>query len=357
MLLGGGSSCQQCGCVSCTTCTRTCTEPHSGTAFAVVYTRQRSFSTDENLTDGYLTALGDYPFGSSPTGMPGTGPWTQQVSGTFILGGSSQSNRFPCSVRASFWRTTNVLQGPGGGGTPSTALTENIITVSVSYGAVVVQTGQVVTPENSPYTLSSIVPLVSATTDPRTSDGTVVVSAKCDNVETMFSIRASISWSVSNRQHRIFGIVRECYEQSSPCSCPSPDSYNDVLYVEVSGFTDPYSLGIPLSEVNGTYVAERFPNQCDYWLFGFGVIRTYTGTAGGVDVTSLARWTTQYGTGVLRVYQLEDNMLELANTGASYRCGNGTMGTVTTDISFWAVVDGDVQADPNAGTITLRVFK
>ena len=265
MLLGGGSNCQGCGCVPCTFCARTCTEPHTGDAFEIVYTRQRSFSTDENLTDGYLAASGDYPFGSSPTGMPGSAPWQQNISGTFILGGSSQSSRFPCSVRVSVWRTTTVLAGPGGGGTPSTALTVNEITVNVSYGAVVLGDGRVVTSADGPVAVTTV-PLFESSNDPRTNEGTVSVVAECDNVETMFSIQATVKWTVSNRQHRLFGIARECYEIGTPCAtfC-SGSAPPNVVYLTISNYTGPtYDSPTPM-DVEGTYILERAPGFCSYY--------------------------------------------------------------------------------------------
>ena len=278
MLLGGGSSCQQCGCVSCTSCTRECTEPHTGTAFEVVYTRFFEGVEAGNPTDGYLSATGDNDTSDPYTGMDGTGPWFQQVGGAFSVGGSGDtSTRFPCTYRFSFWRTTARL-GAGGIQQPSTALTENVIELIVSAGAIVFPDGRVITEADGAVALQSV-PLTTSSADPRTGDGTVSFAPQCMNVETLFSIRARVRWNVQARQHVVYGIVRECYEEGEPCgtACdgdPSPA----VLYLTISNFTSNFNdifgpmVGYSLidSEINGTYVLERVAYFCDSYLGKFG---------------------------------------------------------------------------------------
>ena len=208
MLLGGYSSCQGCGCVPCKACTRTCTEPHSGDAFEVVYTRKFEGVEVGNTTDGYLTATGDSDTSDPYDGMDGSGPWFQQVGGGFSDGGSSGGGtRFPCTYRFSFWRSSYTL-GVGTIPPASTALTKNVITVTVSYGAVVFPDGRVFTPADGEVELASI-PLVSggaSAADPRTNEGTVSFALQCQNVETQFSVQARIEWATQKRQHIVYGV-------------------------------------------------------------------------------------------------------------------------------------------------------
>jgi len=260
MLLGGKGGCQQCTCVPCEACTRTCTEPHTGSAFEVVYKRRNG----GNLSDGYLTATGDVETSSPVDGMDGPGPYFQQVGGGFIDGGASAGlTRFPCRYVVSFWRTSGGI-GPGGN-SASAALTENAITLNVSAGAIVFPDGRVFTPADGPIALASV-PLVGSSNDPRTNDGTVSVALQCMNVETIFSIQARISWNVKQREHVLYGIVRECYEEGTPCATacngdPSPD----VLYVTISNAVFP-SGTYPAAFPNGTYVLDRYPNFCTIYL-------------------------------------------------------------------------------------------
>ena len=281
MLLGGYSSCQGCGCVPCKACTRTCTEPHSGDAFEVVYTRKFEGVEVGNTTDGYLTATGDSDTSDPYDGMDGSGPWFQQVGGGFSDGGSSGGGtRFPCTYRFSFWRSSYTL-GVGTIPPASTALTKNVITVTVSYGAVVFPDGRVFTPADGEVELASI-PLVSggaSAADPRTNEGTVSFALQCQNVETQFSVQARIEWSTQKRQHVLYGIVRECYEEGEPCgtTCDGEPSPN-VFYLTISNFSSNFNdIWGPLvgnflidSEINGTYVLERVPYFCDSYLGEFG---------------------------------------------------------------------------------------
>jgi hypothetical protein len=260
MILGGGSNCQACGCgIECEQCTRTCTEPHTGTAFEVVYKRRNG----GNLSDGYLNADSDSSVAtSSPiTGMDGPGPYLQQVGGGFIGGGSGDtSGRFACFYRVSFWRTSAGI-GPGGN-SASAALTENVIQLTVTAGAIRLPDGSVITAADGTVNLNSSVPLVTSSDDPHINEGTVSVGLECMNVETIFSIQARISWNVKQREHVLYGIVRECYEEENPCATacdgsPSPD----VVYVTISNGVLP-SGTYPATFPNGTYVLDRYPNFC-----------------------------------------------------------------------------------------------
>ena len=266
MLLGGYSSCQGCGCVPCKECTRTCTEPHSGAAFETVFTNYFEGVEVGNPSDGFLTATGDNDTSDPYDGMDGSGPWMQEVGGGFSDGGSyGGGTRFPCTYRFSFWRSTRQLgiNNPA----PSTALTENVIELSVSQGAVMYPDGTVITPASGTVTLASI-PLVSggaSAVDPRTFDGTVSFALQCQNVETTFSIQARVRWNVQKRQHTVYGIVRECYEDEDPCGAEcSGSGVAGFLYLTISNWTGPTPDGTTL---NGTYVIDRVPNLC-YWYRG-----------------------------------------------------------------------------------------
>jgi len=285
MLLGGKGGCQQCTCVPCEVCTRTCTEPHTGTAFEPVYTRFFEGVEMGNPADGYLSASGDNDTSDPYNGMDGTGPWFQQVGGGFSDGGSyGGGTRFPCTYRFSFWRSSYTL---GAGTIPpaSTALTENVITVTVSTGAVVFPDGRVFTAADGPVALASV-PLVSGgalAADPRTNDGTVSFALQCQNVETTFSVTARIRWNVQKRQHTLYGIVRECYEEGTPCATfcsgsPPPDTiYLTISNVNVtaiaSGSYGSATFGAGVAGANAagnvveqTYVLDRVPNICSGWI-------------------------------------------------------------------------------------------
>jgi hypothetical protein len=283
MLLGGKGGCQQCTCVPCDACTRTCQNPHTGTAFEPVYTRFFEGVEVGNPTDGYLSASGDNDTSDPYNGMDGTGPWFQRVSGGFSVGGAGDtSTRFPCTYRVSFWRNSYTL---GAGTIPpaSTALTENVIEVIVSTGALVFPDGRVVTSADGPVALGTV-PLVSgggdaSTSDPRSYEGTVSVAPQCMNSETIFTLRATIRWNTQKRQHVLYGIVRECYEEGTPCSSycsggsPPVALYLDISNLSVTG-ESPGQFAYPSvsfidgmkSFLNGSFVLDRTPNFCDGWV-------------------------------------------------------------------------------------------
>ena len=267
MLLGGYSSCQGCGCVPCKECTRTCTEPHSGAAFETVFTNYFEGVEVGNPSDGFLTATGDNDTSDPYDGMDGSGPWMQEVGGGFSDGGSyGGGTRFPCTYRFSFWRSTRQLgiNNPA----PSTDLTENVIELSVSQGAVVYPDGTVITPASGTVTLASI-PLVSggaSAVDPRTNDGTVSFALECQNVETTFSIQARVRWNVQKRQHTVYGIVRECYEDESPClTFCSGNPAHDVLYLTISNVKDTSNNAFA-TFFEGTYTVDRAPQDCQFYF-------------------------------------------------------------------------------------------
>lgn len=262
MLFGGYSSCQGCGCVPCKGCTATCTEPHTGAAFETVFTNYFEGVEVGNPSDGYLTASGDNDTSDPYDGMDGSGPWMQQVGGAFNDGGSyGGGTRFPCTYRFSFWRSVRGL-GLGSIGT-STALTENVITLTVSAGAIVYPDGTVITPESGTVALSSV-PLVTGgagAVDPHTGEGSVSFALQCQNVETTFSVTARIRWNVQKRQHTLYGIVRECYEEGTPCAtvCSGSPS-NNTVYLTISNWSGPSPDS---GTMNGTYALARSPYVCD----------------------------------------------------------------------------------------------
>ena len=356
MLLGGGSPCQQCGCVSCNTCARTCTEPHTGAAFAKVFTNYVSGVEAGNLTDGFLTASGDNDTSDPPDGMDGSGPWMQQVSGGFSDGGSyGGGTRFPCAYRFSFWRSTRQLgfNNPA----PSTALTENVITLTVSAGAIVVPDGTVITPASGTVTLASV-PLVSGgagAVDPRTGEGSVSFALQCQNVETTFSVQARIRWNVQKRQHTLYGIVRECYEEGTPCATacsggPPPNTiYLEIKNVSLSG-------GATVAGLAGTYVMTRVPNYCDLWEHigalncGLGFFSGYQETLYATSLTvtsvqqSLRRVFTVSGVpecALLQLYWFNATPVPICGTGLIKSGTGGTIlvanGAATTGTFDWEI--------------------
>ena len=267
----GGFGCSPCCGPTCEQCTRTCTEPHTGDPFEVVYTRKFEGVEVGNTTDGYLTATGDSDSSDPYDGMDGSGPWFQQVGGAFNDGGSSGGGtRFPCTYRFSFWRSNYTL---GASTIPpaSTALTKNVITVNVSSGAVVFPDGRVFTSADGPVELASI-PLVSggaSAADPRTNEGTVSFALQCQNVETLFSVQARIEWNTQKRQHVLYGVVRECYEEPGDTdNCCPESSLPDELYLTISNYTGPVATrpdGTSL-DYNGTYVLARVVGFCDFYI-------------------------------------------------------------------------------------------
>lgn len=365
MLFGGNSgSCGGCGCKSCQQCTRTCTNPHTGAAFETVYTLYSGLVGAEigNPTDGYLTATGDSDTDDPQDGMDGTGPWYQQVSGSFEL--TTTTTRHPCEVRVSFWRNNYTL-GPltPGAPSPSEALTLNRIRVSsdaiTSTGDVYVfgPSGEIarLAPGQS-CDFTSGIPKVSGTGDQSTNDpgaftGTMSFQAVCGNSKINVTVTARLEWNVKQRQHVLYGLVRECY-LTTTCTCAT-GTFNTSLYLEISGFTDAYGLGINPSDVNGTYVLK--PVDCYTW-YGQGLwVYSPNGTTGFWNMRGFGQYTTTFlGTGYLRYYTTADGVPFTNNTGVSYKCGTGTMGTATASITFVGSLANVI--DVPAGDVTLRAF-
>jgi hypothetical protein len=269
MLLGGKGGCQQCTCVPCDPCTRTCTNPHTGTAFEPVYTRYFEGAEDGNVSDGYLTASGNSDTSDPYDGMDGNGPWNQQVAGEFTL--EPSTTRHPCSVTVSFW-TNNYVLGASTIPPPATTTTMNRIRVSVSASS---ETGVFVEGTlvgvGETLDLAATIPLVTgggdqSTNDPRTYNGSATVTPECHNKTAIFTISGRIEWNVTKRQHVVYGIVRECYEIGTPCatSCsgvaPPSSIYLTISNVSLSG-------GTTVDGFAGTYVLDRLPNTCD----GYGL--------------------------------------------------------------------------------------
>jgi hypothetical protein len=268
--------------VSCQTCTRTCTNPHTGAEFEKVFTNYFEGVEVGNPTDGFLSATGDNDASDPYDGMDGTGPWVQEVGGGFSDGGTYGSGtRFPCTFRFSFWRSTRQLgiNNPA----PSTALTENVIEVTVTSGAVVFPDGTVITPASGTVALSTV-PLVSGgagAVDPRNNESDVSLALQCQNVETFFSVTARIRWNVQKRQHTLYGIVRECYEEGTPCatfcsgSPPPSTMYLTISNVNVTAgpFGAPSVSAINTLAndwiENKAWVMERVENYCQTWSTGF----------------------------------------------------------------------------------------
>ena len=345
MLLGGKGGCQQCSCVPCDDCTRTCTEPHTGSAFETVYTYYVLGAEEGNTSDGYLTATGDNDTSDPYDGMDGTGPWYQEVSGSFTL--SSSTTRFPCSVAVSFWRSTFTL-GAVGVPPPSSTLTLNRIRVSVSSLS---ETGvyagnQLIAPGGS-YDFSDAIPVVSGSgdrsaADPRSFSGTISVTPECANKTAMFTISARVEWNTQKRQHIVYGIVRECYEVGTPCATvcsgsPSPSS----VYLTISNYTGPTPSG---AAVNGTYVLDRVKNYCEWYLgpWAWGCLppgwssQYYGGSDGvsaymGVGGPTITASSWQTISGECRVLVLWINTYYNPTSLSSF-CGPGIFGSGTNGV-------------------------
>ena len=263
----GGFGCSPCCGPTCEQCTRTCTEPHTGDPFEVVFTRFFEGVEVGNPTDGYLTATGDSDTSDPYDGMDGSGPWFQQITGGFTL--NSTQTRFPCRVLVSFWRNNYTL---GAATIPpaSTALTSNKIYVTVSAGAVIVGDRIIVPADGEVHIDGLSIPLVTGGGDqsgniPRFYEGSVSVAPQCESAS--FSIRARIEWNTQKRQHVLYGLVRECYEEGTPCAtfC-SGSAPPDTIYVTISNYTGPSAEAYNGSEVfNGTYVLDRVPNTCSFY--------------------------------------------------------------------------------------------
>lgn len=360
MLLGGKGGCQQCSCVPCDACTRTCTNPHTGTAFSTVYTRYAAGSEAGNPSDGYLSATGDNDTSDPSDGMDGTGPWYQEVSGSFTL--SSSTTRYPCAVRVSFWRNTYTLGPIGVGSAPSSALTLNRIRVSVSSSS---ETGvfsgnQYIAPGGS-YDFSDGISVVSGSgdrsaSDPRSFSGTMSVTPECANKTAMFTISARVEWNTKKRQHIVYGIVRECYEEGSPCGTAcSGSAAPNTIYVKVSNFsgdvgkrTDGTSL-----DYNGTYALDRDVGLCNtyYGQWEFGCSKSNNPLGESLGTMRLAAWVDGTGahvsmyrtalfSGVCRAQQL---LIE--PTFANPFCGSGVLGSGTNgkiyiDVTGFPTFDG-----------------
>jgi hypothetical protein len=153
---------------------------------------------------------------------------------------------------------------------PSTALTSEKVYIEVDTGAVILG-DNVITPEDGEVEIETAsIPLVSGGGDqseniPRFYEGSISVAPQCESAS--FSVRARIEWNTQKRQHVLYGLVRECYEIGTPCSAfCSGSPANNVLYLTISNYTGPEpASGSP----NGTYVLERVPNYCDFFLGGW----------------------------------------------------------------------------------------
>jgi len=283
MLLGGGGNCQGCGCKSCQDCTRTCTDPHTGDAFEVVYSYKFEGAEAGNTSDGYLTAVGDADSSDPYDGMDGSSPWQQQITGSFSL--NNTQTRYPCWVRVSFWRSNFVL-GAATVPPPSDALTVNEVKITNNAGSVgsvmLHEFGTILAPGES-YTYTSIIPVVSGSgdqsgNDPRFNQGSIAFRQACANESVTVDVSATIKWTTQKRQHILYGIVRECYETGSPCAsfCGGTASpsvmYLTISNLEVTG-KDPLANQYPSSAFineqsqffNDTFVLDRVPNVCGWF--------------------------------------------------------------------------------------------
>ena len=277
MLLGGGGGCQGCGCKSCQECTRTCTNPHTGTAFEVYYTYK--FEGVEAGNPGQV-ATGDADSSDPYDGMDGTGPWEQKVSFGFEL--TSSTTRHPCNVSVSFWRSNFVL-GAATNPPPSAALTLNEIKITNSGssidGPVITRNGVLNPGEQTIF--EGEIPLVAGSgdqsdNDPRSGSGTVSFIQACGNQRAKVDISATIRWATQKRQHILYGIVRECYEdpENPPCATicsgsPPPAAVymtvSNVQFALSSGSSLPSWWNNATSGLAATYVLDRLPFQCDYY--------------------------------------------------------------------------------------------
>ena len=352
----GGFGCSPCCAPPCEECTRTCTEPHSGEPFEVVYTRFFEGVEAGDPSDGYLSASGDSDTSDPYNGMDGLGPWFQQITGGFTL--NSTQTRHPCRVTVSFWRNSYTL-GVGTIPPASTALTFQGVFVSVSSGAVSVG-DRVIIPADGEVLIETVsIPLVSGGADqsgniPRFYEGSISVAPLCESAS--FSIRARIQWNTQKRQHVLYGLVRECYEEpgSNPCAtfC-SGSPANNVLYLRISNYTGPEpASGSP----DGTYVLERFPGYCDFFMGGLawgcnpyeGVINLDSFYRGGYDEarawrTYIAVESWQIVNGECKILLLDSDIDSSVNK--SY-CGTGVLhsgvGKVYVHTRFWGALPEDI---------------
>lgn len=274
MLFGGNSgSCGGCGCKSCQQCNRTCTNPHTGTAFETVYTLYSGLVGAEigNPTDGYLTATGDSDTDDPQDGMDGTGPWYQQIEGTFTL--SPTTTRHPCRIDISFWRNTYSLGSlTPGQPAPSETLTMNRVTIENQLNSKPVSLGEEVLEPGQTKTYDNLIPKVAGTEDqslgdPRSPSGTFSFIAACGNETVTVVVKARLEWNVKQRQHILYGIVRECYETGSPCNgkCTGGTNPPNTIYLKISNYSGPtYDAGTPM-DIEGTYVLSRQAGFCQVY--------------------------------------------------------------------------------------------
>jgi hypothetical protein len=326
MLLGGKGGCQQCTCVPCNPCERTCTNPHTGDAFEAVYTRYFEGAETGNLSDGYLTATGDSDTSDPYDGMDGSGPWFQQITGGFTL--NSTQTRHPCRVTVSFWRNSYTL---GAATIPpaSTALTSNKVYVTVSNGAVIVG-DLIIVPADGEVEIETVsIPLVTgggdqSENDPRFYEGSISVVPQCESAS--FSIRARIEWNTQKRQHVLYGLVRECYEIGTPCATACDgDPPPDTIYLTISNFSG--TLPDSPFVVNATYVLTRDANFCDSWS------ASWPPDCVGFSSGSAERIVVSKGTGIDMSHHtpinggLCANLYMNSTTAMPVICGTGVVGT------------------------------
>jgi hypothetical protein len=160
----------------------------------------------------------------------------------------------------------------------------------------------------------------------------VSFALQCQNVETTFSVTARIRWATQKRQHVLYGIVRECYEEGTPCATacdgvPSPDT----LYLTISGIdSSEFPYGVP----NGTFVLSRLPNTCNSYDL---IIQPYGSPYGLVSNVSINPWWVWGASGGL--IALLTGMTTQSSSGAfqftavdatlEFPCGTGTLATGT----------------------------
>jgi hypothetical protein len=204
------------------------------------------------ITDGYLTASGN--FDADMNGMSGGVPYYQSVGGVFFL--DSVQTRFPCSLTVSFWRNTFTSSDPPA----SSALTDNRVTITCLAGQFAIQGGEILLNPGESYQFTDGIP-VSTTGDPRSSTGTYGGFATCDY--TQVSIQARIDWNVQPRVHVLLGIVRECYEEGTPCATACSGSQPpSSVYLTISNIIATSTGLAGLSGDEATYVLSRIPNFC-----------------------------------------------------------------------------------------------